>query len=173
MTSEKWSPLHVACINGKNEIVDLILSYKFPREFLRTHSLGKWKFESAFDPNQLDSFNQTPLYIACLSGNDYIIERLLNWRLVGQHIDESEIKRLLCPIDLNVQCGFLRETALMAAVRGEFVYIVSVLLRNGIDPNIYGNNPPDDLDNETSIGNAVLLEAVRQKSFLVTELLLR
>lgn len=135
--------------------------------------MDKWEFECAFDPNQLDSFNQTPLYIACLSGNDYIIERLLNWRLIGQHIDNVNAARLLCPIDLNVQCGFVQETALMAAVRGDFVCIVSVLLRNGINPNVYNNHLTGDMDNEASVGNAVLLEAVRQKSFLMTELLLR
>lgn len=80
---------------------------------------------------------------------------------------------LLCPIDLNVQCGFVKETALMAAVRGEFVYIVSVLLCNGINPNIHNTNSTDDLDNEKNCGNPVLSEAVRQKSFILTELLLR
>lgn len=37
MTSENWSPLHVACINGKNDIVDLILSYQFRTESLRKY----------------------------------------------------------------------------------------------------------------------------------------
>lgn len=80
---------------------------------------------------------------------------------------------LLCPIDLNVRCGFVKETALMAAVRGEFVYIVSVLLCNGINPNMHNTNSTDDLDNEKNCGNPVLSEAVRQKSFILTELLLR
>lgn len=135
--------------------------------------LGKWEFDCAFDPNRLDSFNQTPLYIACLSGNDYIIERLLNWRLVGRNTERTDSELLLCPIDLNIQCGFVRETALMAAVRGEFLYIVSVLLRNGIDPNVYSNSLTDNMESQSAIGNAVLLEAVRQKSYHVTELLLR
>lgn len=37
MTSENWSPLHVACINGKNDVVDLLLGYKFPRELLQKY----------------------------------------------------------------------------------------------------------------------------------------
>lgn len=135
--------------------------------------IGDWEYESAFDPNQLDNFNQTPLYIACLSGNDYIIECLLNWRLVCTHASRPECQVLLSPIDLNTQCAFVQETALMAAVRGGFLYIVYILLRNGINPNIYNSNLMDDLDSEESVGNSVLIEAVRQKSFLMTELLLR
>lgn len=61
----------------------------------------------------------------------------------------------------------------MAAVRGGFLYIVLVLLRNGINPNIYNNNLIDDMNSEECIGNSVLIESVRQKSFLTTELLLR
>lgn len=121
----------------------------------------------------MDNFNQTALYIACLSGNDYIIESLLNWRLIGTNINRPESQILLSPIDLNVQCAIVRETALMAAVRGGFLYIVFILLRNGINPNIYNSNLSDEMSSEGNIGNSVLVEAVRQRSFLMTELLLR
>lgn len=133
--------------------------------------IGDWEYECAFNPNQLDNFNQTPLYIACLSGNDYIIECLLNWRLICSIRPDCEL--LHSPVDLSVQCAFVRETALMAAVRGGFHYIVFILLQNGINPNIYASNLSNDLGNEESTGNSVLIEAVRQKSFLMTELLLR
>lgn len=138
------------------------------------YSIGEWEYYCAFDPNQLDNFNQTPLYIACLSGNDYIIERLLNWRIIGfSSEDDNVYRKLICPVDLNVQCAIVKETALMAAVRGGFVYIVSLLLRSGIDPNIYNNHLVDDIDSDENNCNSVLLEAVRQKSFTLTELLLR
>lgn len=39
MTSENWSPLHVACINGKNDVVDLLLAYTFPRELWQKYRL--------------------------------------------------------------------------------------------------------------------------------------
>lgn len=133
-----------------------------------------WEYECAFDPNQLDNFNQTPLYIACLSGNDYIIGCLLNWRLICTNTTKQKCQMLLSPIDLNVQCAFVKETALMAAVRGGFLYIVFILLRNGINPNIYNSNIiDDDLGTEDCIGNTVLIEAVRQRSFSMTEILLR
>lgn len=84
-----------------------------------------------------------------------------------------ESQMLLSPIDLNVQCAYVKETALMAAVRGGFLYIVFILLRNRINPNIYNSNLIEDVDSEECSGNSVLIEAVRQKSFLMTELLLR
>lgn len=173
VTIENWSPLHVACINGKNEIVDLLLTFPYVKDQLRKFRCGEWEYEYAFDPNQLDNFNQTPLYIACLSGNDYIIERLLNWRIVCARPMQHEHQILLCPIDLNVQCAVVKETALMAAVRGGFAYIVSILLLNGSNPNVYNSNLVDDLDNEEGTGNSVLIEAVRQKSYSLTEILLR
>lgn len=61
----------------------------------------------------------------------------------------------------------------MAAVRGDFVAIVSSLLRNGINPNILNSSAIDEIDSEESNYNLVLLEAVRQKSWILTELLLR
>lgn len=135
--------------------------------------IDDWEYECAFDPNQLDNFNQTPLYIACLSGNDYIIECLLNWRVVATNVSRPDCQLLRSPVDLNVLCAVVRETALMAAVRGGFLYIVFILLQNGINPNVYSNNLSDEMVNDEIIGNSVLIEAVRQASFLMTELLLR
>lgn len=37
MTSENWSPLHVACINGKNEVVDLLLEFPFDKKHLQKY----------------------------------------------------------------------------------------------------------------------------------------
>lgn len=61
----------------------------------------------------------------------------------------------------------------MAAVRGGFVSIVSLLLRNGINPNIISQNPLEEIEGEEINCNLVLLESVRQRHRLMTELLLR
>lgn len=37
MTSENWSPLHVACINGKNDVVDLLLEFPFEKKHLQKY----------------------------------------------------------------------------------------------------------------------------------------
>lgn len=113
------------------------------------------------------------MYIACLSGNDVIIEKLLNWKLSGFKSLTPEHCQLICPVDFNAQCGIGNESALMAAVRGGFAYIVSLLLRNGIDPNIVNSNLMDEMANGENSYNLVLLEAVRQRSWILTELLLR
>lgn len=138
---------------------------------MQKFTVNDWEFESAFDPNLLDNFGQTPLYIACLSGNDSLIEILLNWRLVGQKPDGGVA--YICPVDLNQRCGIGKESALMAAVRGGFVSIVSMLLRNGINPNIINTNTIDEIEEDECNYNAILLEAVRQKHHLMTNLLLR
>lgn len=138
-----------------------------------SHSIDGWEYECAFDPNMLDNFGQTPLYIACLSGNDGLIEKLLRWRLLGTNVTQPQIQAYICPIDLNQQCGIGKESALMAAVRGGFVTIVLSLLRSGINPNILNASAIEEMDSEESNCNLVLLEAVRQKSWILTELLLR
>lgn len=97
----------------------------------------------------------------------------MRWRLLGTNVMQPEHQAFICPIDLNQQCGIGKESALMAAVRGGFVAIVSSLLRNGINPNILNASAIDEIDSEESSCNLVLLEAVRQKSWILTELLLR
>lgn len=151
----------------------MLLEYPFKRELFKKYTLDNWEYECAFDPNLLDNFGQTPLYIACLSGNDGLIEKLMRWRLIGTNVMQPELQAYICPIDLNQQCGIGKESALMAAVRGGFVTIVSSLLRNGINPNILNASAIEEIDSEESNCNLVLLEAVRQKSWILTELLLR
>lgn len=41
-----------------------------------------------------------------------------------------------CPLELDLLCGAPRETALLAAVRGGYADVVSLLLQNGADPNV-------------------------------------
>lgn len=37
ITAENWSPLHAACINGRNEIVQLLLTFPFAKECLKKY----------------------------------------------------------------------------------------------------------------------------------------
>lgn len=134
--------------------------------------MGEWEFETAFDPNHQDNTGQTPLYITCLSGNEYMIEKLLNWRVIATNTQGKD-SQLMCPLDLNASCGVIRESALMAAVRGGFVNIVAMLLRSGTEPNVINKNALEDVEDNDSSCNSPLAEAVRQKSEIITELLLR
>lgn len=134
--------------------------------------MGDWEFETAFDPNHQDNTGQTPLYIACLSGNEFVIEKLLNWRVTATNTQAGD-SQLICPLDLNASCGVIKESALMAAVRGGFVNIVAMLLRSGTEPNVTNKNVVEDIEYNESTCDSPLVEAVRQKSEIITELLLR
>lgn len=54
--------------------------------------------------------------------------------LILQDNNYSDVYR--CPLELNILCGAPRETALLAAVRGGYTDVVTILLENGADPNI-------------------------------------
>lgn len=58
--------------------------------------------------------------------------------------DTEEIYRN--PLELNILCGAARETALLAAVRGGYLDVVSLLLNNGSDPNIIAKAMEDHND---------------------------
>lgn len=60
--------------------------------------------------------------------------------------DRDENVELRCPLDLNILCGAARETALLAAVRGGFLDVVTLLLQNGADPNVVARAVEDHND---------------------------
>ncbi|XP_052864950.1 leucine-rich repeat serine/threonine-protein kinase 1 [Anopheles cruzii] len=83
-----------------------------------------------------------------------------------------------CPLDLNILCGAARETALLAAVRGGFLDVITLLLENGADPNVIARavddqNDPTSSDEIYGFSNIPLAEATRQKSLPMVELLLK
>ncbi|ETN67521.1 Leucine-rich repeat kinase [Anopheles darlingi] len=83
-----------------------------------------------------------------------------------------------CPLDLNILCGAARETALLAAVRGGFLDVITLLLENGADPNVIARavedqNDPKSSDEIYGFSNVPLAEATRQKSLAMVELLLK
>uniref|UniRef100_A0A182IMZ8 non-specific serine/threonine protein kinase n=1 Tax=Anopheles atroparvus TaxID=41427 RepID=A0A182IMZ8_ANOAO len=90
-------------------------------------------------------------------------------------VDEGEMR---CPLDLDILCGAARETALLAAVRGGFLDVVTILLENGADPNVIARavedqNDPKSSDEIYGFSNVPLAEATRQKSLPMVELLLK
>lgn len=89
-TIEGWSALHAACIGGSEKIIDVILEHQFPIEFYKKRELKIGAYYSPFDPNMRDAMGQTCLYIACLSGNFPIVEKLLNWRVICQRMIKNE-----------------------------------------------------------------------------------
>lgn len=83
-----------------------------------------------------------------------------------------------CPININMLCGAACETALLAAVRGSFVDVATVLLTHGANPNIIARPVEDQNDPKCSeeiygLCNAPLAEACKQKSLSMVDLLLK
>lgn len=77
-------------------------------------------------------------------GIQSIMSRLSLGRDQGEDRDENT--ELRCPLDLNILCGAARETALLAAVRGGFLDVVTLLLQNGADPNVVARAVEDQND---------------------------
>ncbi|XP_067619795.1 leucine-rich repeat serine/threonine-protein kinase 1 isoform X3 [Eurosta solidaginis] len=83
-----------------------------------------------------------------------------------------------CPVNLNLLCGAARETALLAAVRGGFVDVASLLLQHGADPNIMAkpvedHNDPKCTEGIYGLSNIPIAEACKQRSLPILELLLK
>uniref|UniRef100_A0A1S4G9X9 non-specific serine/threonine protein kinase n=1 Tax=Anopheles gambiae TaxID=7165 RepID=A0A1S4G9X9_ANOGA len=92
--------------------------------------------------------------------------------------EEGQQGEMRCPLDLDILCGAARETALLAAVRGGFLDVVTILLENGADPNVIARavedqNDPKSSDEIYGFSNVPLAEATRQKSLPMVELLLK
>jgi ankyrin repeat protein len=83
VTVEKWLPFHAACINGHNNLVEMMLKHDYPEELMSTYRdvTGEWEYRLAFDPNSQDVTGQTALYVTCLLGNKPLVELLLNWKV--------------------------------------------------------------------------------------------
>jgi Ankyrin repeats (3 copies) len=83
VTVEKWLPFHAACINGHNNLVEMMLKHSYPEELMSTFRdvTGEWEYRLAFDPNSQDVTGQTALYVTCLLGNKPLVELLLNWKV--------------------------------------------------------------------------------------------
>uniref|UniRef100_A0A182XPR4 Uncharacterized protein n=1 Tax=Anopheles quadriannulatus TaxID=34691 RepID=A0A182XPR4_ANOQN len=60
--------------------------------------------------------------------------------------EEGQQGEMRCPLDLDILCGAARETALLAAVRGGFLDVVTILLENGADPNVIARAVEDQND---------------------------
>lgn len=93
-------------------------------------------------------------------------------------IKEESMECDKCPININLLCGAARETPLLAAVRGGFLDVVTVLLQNGANPNIIAkpvedHNDPKCIEEIYGLSNVPIAEACKQKSLQMVELLLK
>ncbi|XP_055623482.1 leucine-rich repeat serine/threonine-protein kinase 1 isoform X2 [Toxorhynchites rutilus septentrionalis] len=171
--------LYVSCLLGNRQLVELLLNWKV--KCIR-HTLE-------IDRDGNESNGRSPELGIAPSGNplsptnrriSFGIQSIMSRLSMGRDsgTDRNEGTVMSCPLDLNILCGAARETALLAAVRGSFLDVVTLLLQNGADPNVVAravedHNDPKSSDEIYGFSNIPLAEATRQKSLAMVDLLLK
>ncbi|KFB52135.1 hypothetical protein ZHAS_00020459 [Anopheles sinensis] len=182
--------LYVGCLLGNPQLVQTLLSWRV-KCVRRAAPTGSSTASGLSNPAPLDaessesaSSNSTSNPLSPTSrkisfGIQSIMSRLsLSGRSDPSTDAEGDDCEMRCPLDLDILCGAARETALLAAVRGGFLDVVTILLENGADPNVIARavedqNDPKSSDEIYGFSNVPLAEATRQKSLPMVELLLK
>lgn len=76
--------MHAACINGHIDVLELLINYSaYPEHLYAVYRDEEelWEWRLPFDPNAKDVTGQTSLYIACILGNNSLLNVLLKWRV--------------------------------------------------------------------------------------------
>ncbi|CAL1275195.1 unnamed protein product [Larinioides sclopetarius] len=91
-TVEKWLPIHAAVINGHIAVLDLLLKFPYDSSVLQRFmdKTQQWEYFFPFDVNAKDVTEQTILYVACLVGNQRIVDLLLKFKLPAKRIKKND-----------------------------------------------------------------------------------
>ncbi|XP_055923849.1 leucine-rich repeat serine/threonine-protein kinase 1 isoform X2 [Eupeodes corollae] len=154
--------LYIASILGNKSLVNMLLN---------------WKVKCKKTIN--DSPQSTPITPTRkrISFGIQAIMSKLNISAEGDNLVKEDTECEKCPINLNLLCGATRETALLAAVRGGFLDVVTSLLQHGANPNIVAKPVEDQNDPKCSeeiygLSNVPIAEACKQGSLPMVELLM-
>ncbi|GFN77432.1 pote ankyrin domain family member b [Plakobranchus ocellatus] len=142
-----------------------------------TGNLNKVKQLARKDPSPLDKENRTPLHLACVQGNEHVVQELLEWKAkvnIGDNQSRTPLMRavefgqegcvallLAYRVDVDTKDS-LGNTALHLAVETGNLSIISMLLKAGASR-----------DSRNKEGLAALHLAVRHKLEDVCRLLLK
>lgn len=154
--------LYIASILGNKSLVNMLLN---------------WKVKCRKTLNESpQSTPITPTRKRISFGIQAIMSKL-NISAEGDNLVKEDTECEKCPINLNLLCGAARETALLAAVRGGFLDVVTSLLQHGANPNILAKPVEDQNDPKCSeeiygLSNIPIAEACKQRSLPMVELLL-
>lgn len=91
-TVEKWLPIHAAVINGHVAVLDLLLKFPYESSVLQKFmdKTQQWEYYFPFDVNAKDVTEQTVLYVACLVGNQRIVDLLLKFKVPAKRIKKDD-----------------------------------------------------------------------------------
>lgn len=91
-TVEKWLPIHAAVINGHVAVLDLLLKFPYESSVLQIFmdKTQQWEYSFPFDINSKDVTEQTVLYVACLVGNQRIVDLLLKFKVPAKRIKQDD-----------------------------------------------------------------------------------
>lgn len=169
------TPLYIACLLGNKPLVEYLLAWR--PKCSRTNKLEDVSRSGGQPMVAVAQMSPTKRRISY--GIQSIMSRL---SLGGGSSEEPTTDDInhqhRNPMALNALCGAARETALLAAVRGGYLDVVTLLLASGADPNIVAkavedHNDPKACDEIYGFSNVPLAEAARQKSLPMVELLLK
>lgn len=176
------SSLYIASILGNKVLVNVLLQWKVRARRKRTVSppnpieanrreYSSAALSTALTPTRKRISFGIQAIMSKLSGDNEVISGGLE-----DVTNATECDR--CPININMLCGAARETALLAAVRGSFVDVATVLLAHGANPNIIARpvedqNDPKCCEEIYGLCNVPIAEACKQKSLPMMDLLLK
>uniref|UniRef100_A0A182PFW2 non-specific serine/threonine protein kinase n=1 Tax=Anopheles epiroticus TaxID=199890 RepID=A0A182PFW2_9DIPT len=177
--------LYVGCLLGNPQLVETLLKWRV--KCVRHTAPAGGSATAATTTEEQDmgagvvnssSNPLSPTSRKISFGIQSIMSRLSLSGRTGPSEEGEEECEMRCPLDLDILCGAARETALLAAVRGGFLDVVTILLEHGADPNVIARavedqNDPKSSDEIYGFSNVPLAEATRQKSLPMVELLLQ
>lgn len=155
--------LYISCILGNATLVNMLLNWKI-------------EFKKSEDESENSESSQSNIPAASRNVSNTIQKLMSSFNLSSMAAKEEDTI-MKCPISINLLCGAVQETALLAAVRGGYFDIVSILLRHNADPNIIAKPLEDSNDPKCEeiygICNNCLSEACKQNSLPMVDILLR
>lgn len=128
--------LYVACLLGNKPLVEYLLNWclKCSQTML-----------SRRESSSLATASVSPTKRRISYGIQSIMSRLSLGRDPIENAPDAE-ETYRNPMQVNLLCGAARETALLAAVRGDYIDVLALLLNHGADPNFVAKAVEDHSD---------------------------
>lgn len=147
--------LYISSMLGNIKIVELLLNYKVKARKIKEEDMGVAQ--------------PLPMSKRKISSGIQRLMSSLNFR--SKAFDKKD-DNMICPLNLDLYCNNVTETALHAAVKGKHTEVVTALLLAGADPNLPVKVPYDQSDPESNYSSALII-ACQQRDIKIADLLLK